>query len=195
MLCLFVWCYIVKCRKCGAEFEPASHRRLVLCEKCLEEHLGELRSQHNKTKALYRNEASKLGICIICGKRDIAPNSKKRCLECVERMNRTQNRWSWIGRITVLMKLGGKCAWCGNTDLRVLEIDHVQSYHHRKRGLDWLKFSHKLKVNESARQELYRQFEKGEVQILCRNCQKIKSFNEMKCQPAFDEALACIGKL
>ena len=60
---------------------------------------------------------------------------------------------------------GGKCAGCGITDYRILQIDHIKNdgYKHRKEIKTW-QFPMWLKKNG---------YPKG-YQILCCNCKQIK---------------------
>jgi len=76
----------------------------------------------------------------------------------------TKQRYLWL-RKKVISILGGKCANCGNVDLRCLQIDHI-------------------KAVGSKRKTPYEDFKKiikGETdnfQILCANCNAVKKHDK-----------------
>lgn len=65
--------------------------------------------------------------------------------------------------------LGGKCVSCGNTDRRVLEIDHIDN-------TKKLRPAHGM-YSTPIRLKLWSQ-ETGNLQILCANCHRIKTWNQ-----------------
>ena len=83
-------------------------------------------------------------------------------------------RYSELSRKQVLDYYGRKCVFCGNSDERVLTVDHIDNlgHLHRKNG----------RRITSAR--LYQEIVEGNFpdtyQILCRNCNWIKYIEWLK---------------
>ena len=65
-------------------------------------------------------------------------------------------------RKTLLWLLGGKCLICGETDWRVLQIDHTEG---ARRFMAKIPMLTKKKVEDYVAQAW-----KGEIQVLCANC-------------------------
>jgi len=73
-----------------------------------------------------------------------------------------------LNRIRLIQLLGGVCVWCGFSDLRALEIDHVEGGGRAdqvKHGGNGKMCLHYLNHPEIAREKL---------QVLCSNCNSIK---------------------
>lgn len=71
-------------------------------------------------------------------------------------------RWATY-REALFLALGEKCAKCGETDRRVLTVDHIKgggSKERRMRGTGFVYLRH-----------LLRQVRKGTLRLLCANCQ------------------------
>lgn len=69
-------------------------------------------------------------------------------------------------RVLVIEKLGGSCRKCGFTDIRALQIDHIEGGGTKKnKKLDWYK-RYKVILNGDSK----------EVQLLCANCNWIKRY-------------------
>lgn len=154
----------------------------IFCKNCYNKH----KEQCNR----WKKKKIEQNLCIRCGKNEIY--SGNLCKNCKEKVRISHNIWHWKGRIKILKAMGGKCIMCGTKDLRVLEIDHIQRIHHRKNGYIWLLTSHKLRVSEKARQDLLKEYRKGKVQLLCRNCQKLKEMN--KSNIYYKEALKYLNR-
>ena len=76
-------------------------------------------------------------------------------------------------RKKVFIKLGDKCAWCGFSDPRALQIDHVNNdgYEERKKSKS---------ANHYMRMKRVLTDTNGRYQILCANCNFIKKYEFMK---------------
>jgi hypothetical protein len=99
------------------------------------------------------------------------------CIECVIIYNKTfyPSRRSYRKiRDKALNHLGGVCTSCGNSDRRVLQIDHVYSDGARVRTEED-RDSHKLCHNVLKDSSRY--------QLLCANCNFIKRFTEAEIIP------------
>lgn len=73
-------------------------------------------------------------------------------------------------RIKVLDLLGNKCIDCGITDLRVLEVDHIEPILRGKNS--GMSGSNHLKDIRLGKVKL------DNLQLLCANCHRIKTYNE-----------------
>jgi len=88
------------------------------------------------------------------------------------RRHREQNLHS---RIQALVFLGGKCEHCGNRDMRVLQIDHINGNGTREN----------LRIH--ARGVVRRVLEyPTEYQVLCANCNWIKRDERNETKPRID---------
>jgi 5-methylcytosine-specific restriction endonuclease McrA len=71
-------------------------------------------------------------------------------------------------RQKLLIMMGGVCAACGEDDLALLEIDHIEDRQYEPRQLSRTK---RLKMYE----EEYRQ---GRVRLLCSSCNKSNEYRK-----------------
>jgi len=76
----------------------------------------------------------------------------------------------WERKKKLIDDLGGKCVECGNSDIRVLDINHIDP-------------SKKLRPKDrqyttSKRLKMWRQ-EMGNIELLCANCHRIKTHQEI----------------
>lgn len=84
-----------------------------------------------------------------------------------ERCYEAARRCQWKAKIMVIDMLGGKCCKCGNTDIRVLQVNHINGGGSKEvRG--WT---------------LYRKMVSGErktddLNLLCANCNIIYEFEQ-----------------
>ena len=79
-------------------------------------------------------------------------------------------------RIKLLMFLGGRCEWCDNNDMRVLQLDHVAG--------DGAKERRKLNGHDV----INRAFDKpNNYQLLCANCNWIKRFENNEHRKQIDQ--------
>lgn len=68
----------------------------------------------------------------------------------------------------LIEKLGNKCVNCGNTDVRVLQLDHIRNdgFREKKRGYN----------DTELRKMIKDDYVKYKLQLLCANCNWIKRF-------------------
>lgn len=81
-----------------------------------------------------------------------------------------QRQRSWRYRLDTISVLGGKCAKCGFTDPRALQIDHVNgggSQERKRRGRSNAALAFLRQVREDT---------SGKYQLLCANCNWIKRY-------------------
>ncbi len=88
---------------------------------------------------------------------------------CIDQRKRHRKKREQI-RLDIFKKLGNKCVRCGFSDIRALQIDHINGRNKEKR-MQWYAFrNYLLDLPES---ELFKNY-----QILCANCNKIKQYEE-----------------
>lgn len=128
----------------------------VLCDRCRARRAGYARSRLARMK--------KEGRCPACG--DKWKGRTVYCVSCVStavKKGRDQRREA---RIELFKHLGSKCAHCGETDYRVLTVDHVNGDGHKDRSRAGRRGFLHLR--------LYRRIRYGlpipKVQLLCFNC-------------------------
>lgn len=112
---------------------------------------------------------------------------KKKCLDCRVSRRAYQREWKRLHpqaprvreghtrphgyaqrlRVAAVNKLGGCCAHCGITDLRVLQIDHVYGGGTAERKIMSSRWNHLAKVLDDT---------DNRYQLLCANCNWIKRY-------------------
>lgn len=78
--------------------------------------------------------------------------------------NEYRREWFVKLRYEILDELGGKCAECGYSDYRALQIDHINGD----------SAEDKKKTGSSYYYNIRKQLHTGRYQILCANCNTIK---------------------
>ena len=107
-----------------------------------------------------RERLGKKAYCRLCNNAYARDYNKQRAQQNRERTR----RWLRKLRREVLAKLGNKCVHCGNTDHRVLQVDHVDG-------------GGRKEEKKIGTQGIYRKIGKGHTkgyQLLCSNCNWIK---------------------
>ena len=185
-----------QCLICKKEYLPCSSHTKV-CDQCKkrkclvcgkEFYLIKLSPNYLKSKrGIYCSRQCYLNArwtvknrkCIIC-KKKLKENQLRYCSEkCIIegiRLSYRKNslkdkRKFWQEKINLLKELGGKCKICGNSDIRVLDINHKdrsKKFRLKGKGLhSWGRRFKDWKEN------------KGNLEILCANCHRIKTWEQM----------------
>ena len=97
-----------------------------------------------------------------------------------EKLTRNRERY-WKARADLLAVFGGKCKKCGFSDVRALQIDHINGGGTKERkagGRNGMNLYSKL-VREFASNTGETE---GKYQILCANCNIIKNVENKECQ-------------
>jgi hypothetical protein len=133
-------------------------------------------------KKRYDNAKSE-GKCISCS--NIAKPGKVRCEACTKRTASGGSVVGWINKFHLYLKMGGKCAMCGNLNLRVLVIDHVQYYNHHiaNNGKIWNTLMLRMRQSSIKRAEILQGYKEGKYQLLCPNCNRLKELKRTGCFP------------
>ena len=74
---------------------------------------------------------------------------------------------AWAAKCEFLKRLGGECVRCGNNDIRVLDVDHIDPSKKRK----------PRNGTVPARLALWKR-EVNNLQLLCANCHRIKTHQQ-----------------
>jgi hypothetical protein len=195
------------CIECSQE-NKRYHKKLKAQGKCLRcckrnDEPGIYCSQCNKEKNEYaiQKEFSKRryekakgeGTCIYCHKLS-AKAGKVRCEACTESAASRGSVIGWINKFHLYLKMGGKCVMCGNLNLRVLVIDHVQYYNHHiaNNGKIWNTLMLRMRQSSIKRTEILQGYQEGKYQLLCPNCNRLKELKRTGCNPYIQ--LAVMGK-
>jgi len=171
-----------RCVACGRHNLLQKNRKI--CPKC---YTNQKKSQYRRREKLISQ-----GLCINCGK-EPAKSTSTFCRKCTKKRVQKMMIKAWKGRIILLRAMGGRCVDCGETDLRVLEIDHIIPYHHRKNNFAWAAISRKARLSPKIRAKILKQQENKKLQLLCRNCNKIKHLIDSGSQLKFQQALSELG--
>ena len=95
-----------------------------------------------------------------CRRKNYQKHREERCEQNRIKRKKLKNK--------VFEKLGNKCAQCGFSDTRALQIDHINGDGHEERTLQkdtWKYYNHILKSIENG---------ENRYQLLCANCNWIK---------------------
>lgn len=77
--------------------------------------------------------------------------------------------YNWRKKLELIASLGGKCSCCGFSDVRALDIDHIdpsKKVRHKSRGYNW---SRRLKDWRSNH---------GNLRLLCANCHRLHTWEQ-----------------
>ena len=88
-----------------------------------------------------------------------------------EEYRRKQREYSQRLRDEAIVKLGGKCAKCGITDIRVLQIDHINGGGERERTKGRRYQGILLDIRDKSEEYI-----KQHYHLLCANCNWIKRY-------------------
>ena len=94
-------------------------------------------------------------------------------------MAKRQKQWAKLKRLQLILEMGAQCRFCGNQNISALEFDHINNRR------DWIA----SQKEPSQRIILYRRdWEQGNLQLLCKWCHKDKAqlqlFHQATFQPA-----------
>ena len=145
-----------KCEVCKKDFRIFPYRRAKYCSmKC------------------YLLARWGTGLCKQCRK----PSKYRFCSDRCRKDYWNENDWGikkknyWIKKKALIESLGGKCVKCGESDFRVLDINHIDrnkkkkafkgQYNWGRRFQDWDK-------------------NKGNLELLCANCHRKHTWEQMK---------------
>jgi hypothetical protein len=135
-------------------------------------------------------KAKTLGLCIRCSKNPTL-NGKVRCQDCSGIVTKQGMVTGWMNLFNLYLAMGGKCSGCGNEDLQVLVIDHIQYYNHHKEdnGKIWNKLKLSSRQSAKKRLEILQGYKEGKYQLLCANCNRLKELKRIGCDPHIQDAL------
>lgn len=162
-----------KCIQCG---KPVIFNKRY-CQICFDRDRKRQRVQKDKWKAA--------GICTSCGSRAARPG-RMDCETCAKHFSQRSQEQNRVVKQGAFLAYGGiRCACCGETDIDVLELDHMNND-----GGAWRK-KHKIKGGN----QFYRWLKRHNypdlgLQVLCRNCNWRRRINGGICPHKEDEELA-----
>lgn len=129
------------------------------------------------------------GVCRNCGKptktRFCTPECQKEFWNKYENSSAPKQKRIWERKIELIKSLGGKCSHCGNDDLRVLDINHIdrsQKHTYKTGNYNW---AHRLKDWEK---------NKENIEILCANCHRIHTWEQMGYGVGLPEGFSLVEK-
>lgn len=152
----------IVCNECSEKFSVYGKRSLI--------------AKFCSMKCYISNRWDNGKSCLECGKDIIG---KRFCTdECrISYWNKRASAYGekrrkkyWKEKIAILDSLGGKCVQCGNSDVRVLDLDHIDSSKKQYK-------SEYRSAKTPLRLRLWREEIKN-LQILCANCHRIKTHEE-----------------
>lgn len=142
------------CVLCKKEYKPSRQSQLFCSRKCY-----------------LKNRWKKSENCLKCGKRCELRFCSRKCQQSYWDTNGyklNSKRRFWKRKEELIKKLGGKCVKCGISDIRVLDINHID----RKK---------KTKIKYYSWQKRLLQWEKdiNGLELLCANCHRVHTWEQM----------------
>ena len=139
------------CPRCAISWDGPTH----YCTDCTEWQ----RLRRNKRL----KEKQEEGKCTRCLKQDKLPD-KTYCQACLDASHIVSQKYRDRKKSKVFAGYGGACVCCGNTNKRLLQLDHVNNdgAQHRKEVDIMLNWAYKNDCPDS-------------LQLLCANCHHIKT--------------------
>ena len=113
------------------------------------------------------------GKCKHCGKKSVTRFCSPDCQKAYWNRNGyvlQKKRRLWERKLEIITELGGKCARCGNADLRVLDLHHIDPTKKvipKNRQYTWLRRLADWKKN------------KGNLELICANCHRIHTWDQL----------------
>src|SRR5690242_19393123 len=78
-----------------------------------------------------------------------------------------QRTYGWINKFNLLTAMGGRCFECGISKLAILEIHHIEVFHHSKNGKEWKSVQVKLRRNKTYRTMILQAAKDGKYSLIC----------------------------
>lgn len=156
-----------RCLTCG---KPLTSGKTQTCAVCLDKVKDRSKSRSNVT--FQKRQAE--GLCSRCG--EPLTDNRRTCSTCLATLQRASQQL----KAEVMAAYGGKCACCGESEIRFLSIDHINNdgATHR-RTLKGSGKGSRTGVN------IYRWLKKNAYpsgfQVLCFNCNMGKAHNNGVC--------------
>jgi hypothetical protein len=148
------------CSRCSKEplIIDEQGRQLVIGKHC--------QQMLNTSRAKSYHKLKQDGKCVSCYVAD-AIKGMTNCNRCRNKKNYASSVRHWQWRYTTLMKMGGKCMTCENTELDILHIHHKELYHHGHNNdqhrLSWMKITEQLRRNKLVREKFWRDVKEGNL--------------------------------
>ena len=144
-----------KCEKCNKDFRIFKKREGRYC-----------------SRVCYLQTRWGARVCRLCGKASITRFCSDKCRKDFWNKNDYlifKKKYHWEKKLAILQDLGGKCVQCGNDDIRVLDIDHIDSTK-KKRPKTTYTWSYRIKEWQANMENL---------RLLCANCHRIRTWEQM----------------
>jgi len=142
-------------QECQKKYRLENKEKLVRSNR--EYNLRNKEKRNKQSKEYYHNHIQEAKIY-----------NKQHHLENKERDNKRSREWAQNIKLEVMLKYGGNCVACGETDLATLSIDHINNdgYEKRKNGED-----NAVNAGYMFYLELRDNPKRNDLQCLCMNCQ------------------------
>lgn len=149
-----------KCERCKKEFRRYQYRPSKFCSMdCY------LLSRWGTKECQNCGNPSKIRYCSVKCRKDYWNKNDYKIFK---------KKYHWDKKIEIVKELGGKCVECGNEDMRVLDINHID----RKLKKIAPKRAPKRAYTWSFRLKEWRE-NMGNLELLCANCHRIHTWKQM----------------
>lgn len=147
-------------------------KQTKLCERCKKEFITNHNTRFCSYICYWKTRWGE-GECKVCGKKAEYRYCSKECGKLFWNKNDyhlNKKARYWKQKIELLRELGNKCKNCGETDIRVLDINH--------KNRELKKRPKKLHYTWQRRLKEWKQ-NKENLEILCANCHRIHTWQQM----------------
>jgi len=161
----------------------------VQCKECSKDFNTYHKGRFCTMECYQRNRWGTHSICKQCGELSAG---KKFCNKKCQRDFWNKNDYQlikkkriWQRKIEIILELGGKCVTCGLSDIRVLDINHIDRGKKKrppKREYNWARRLKEWKENID------------NLELMCSNCHRIHTWEQMGYGEGLDETYFNIAK-
>ena len=173
------------CKLCKKEFDVNSNRQII-CNNCKKKKCLYCKKEFNLSKPdkkhkgrycsidCYLKNRFGTGKCKFCGKSSKYAYCSDRCRKDYWNKNEyklLKKKRLWERKLEIIKKLGGKCVKCSNSDIRCLDINHIDRNKKKRPKNKTYTWQYRLKEWSANMDNL---------ELLCANCHRIHTYKQMK---------------
>lgn len=152
-------------------------KNTYICKKCGKQFVCYHNGKYCSRDCYWNSRWSKNKTCKTCGKKLITGQYRYCSRECMKKYwdkndyHLNKKKRMRDRKIEIMKLLGGKCVKCGNTDFRVLDINHKDK--NKKKRPPKLHYTMSNRLREWSKNI-------SNLELLCANCHRIHTWKQMR---------------